>query len=273
MGLVKKISSGVSESEISKHYTSAEMSQLDLVDAAKRKNEYERLMTESFKSKSSYSDVGAEVDGRTRYRTESILRKMNENRIKKTIDEKELKVDIGVKDRKNAYLARLNPDCSDKRTRKMSAGDIRRSTGNAHSKYRNSVKRQSSKTISGKPISPIKRRTSRPRLSAKRESWRRESETEQKSIGKTRSEDYRRSNSYTEQKNSDAKYRRKLTSPRIKASEIEKSKLKAVNELASKQSYPYGPNAAKLLEKRKSDHLLSVEENELEQNAKTEEDG
>merc|ERR1711920_890533 len=120
----------------------------DLVDAAKRKDEIERLMTEDFKRKtSSPKQLAIEIDGGTRLRKDSLMRSMNEKKIKKTIDGKQLKVNVGVKDRK--------------------------SKGNAHSKYINSVKRQSSQT--GRPKSPIQRRSSRPRLSAKRESWLRES--------------------------------------------------------------------------------------------------
>merc|ERR1711920_66581 len=105
-----------------------------------------RLMTEDFRRKtSSPKHLAIEIDGRTRFRTDSLLRKMNEKRIKKTIDENELKVNMGVKDRKSKYLAMAsinNPDSPEKKKRKMSAGDRRKSRGNAHSKYINSVKRQ-----------------------------------------------------------------------------------------------------------------------------------
>merc|ERR1712050_373954 len=48
MGIVKNKSSVLieCESEISRHYTAEEMARMDLVDAAKRKDEIERLMTE-----------------------------------------------------------------------------------------------------------------------------------------------------------------------------------------------------------------------------------
>jgi len=272
LGIVKKKSgSGVlTESEISRHYTAEEMARMDLVDAAKRKDEIERLMTEDFKRKtSSPKHLAVEIDGRTRFRKDSLLRKMNEKRIKKTIDEKELKVNVGVKDRKSKYLAMAsinNPDSLGKKKRKVSAGDIRKSRGNAHSKYINSVKRQSSQTVSGRPKSPIRRKTSRPRLSAKRESWRRESERgwKPKDLKATSAEVSSRNRSYTEHKASDEKYRGKVKSPRLSASEIERAKLKAVEELASKQSYPYGPNAAKMLDARKSDSLLSIEKSQSE---------
>merc|ERR1712060_20014 len=176
---------------------------------------------------------------------------------------------MGVKDRKSKYLAMAsinNPDSPEKKKRKMSAGDRRKSRGNAHSKYINSVKRQSSQTVSGRPKSPIRRGTSRPRLSAKRETWRRDSERGEKpkDLKATSAEVSSRNRSHTEHKASDEKYKVKVISPRLNASEIDRAKLKAVEELASKQSYPYGPNAAKMLEARKSDSLLSIEKNQSE---------
>jgi len=260
LGIVKNKSGSLIESEISRHYTytAEEMARMNLVDAAKRKDEIERLMTEDFKRKtSSPKHLATEIDGRTRFRKDSLLRKMNENRIKKTVDGKDLKVNVGVKDRKSAYLAMAsqnNRDSIEKKKRKVSAVDIRKSRGNAHSKYRNSVKRQSSQTVSGRPKSPTQRRTSRPRLNAKRESWRRESES-----GVSQ-----RNRSYTEHKAADERSKGKVVSPRLSASEIERAKLKAVDELASKQSYPYGPNAAKMLEIRKSDSSLNIEKNQSE---------
>merc|ERR1719397_253081 len=270
LGIVKNKSGVLTESEISRHYTAEEMARMDLVDAAKRKDEIERLMTEDFKRKtSSTKQVAVEIDGRTRFRKDSLLRKMNEKRIKKTIDEKELKVNVGVKDRKSKYLAMASQskrESLEKKKRKVSAGDIRKSRGNAHSKYINSVKRQSSQTVSGRPKSPILRRSSRPRLSAKRESWRRESERggKPKDLKSTSAGVSQRNRSHTEHKASDEKYRAKNKSPRLSASEIERAKLKAVEDLASKQSYPYGPNAAKMLEARKSDSLLSIEKSKSE---------
>merc|ERR1711920_600931 len=240
----------------------------DLVDAAKRKDEIERLMTEDFKRKtSSPKHLAIEIDGGTRLRKDSLMRSMNEKKIKKTIDGKQLKVNVGVKDRKSKYLAmasQKNRESLERIKRKVSTGDIRKSKGNAHSKYINSVKRQSSQT--GRPKSPIQRRSSRPRLSAKRESWLRESKMggKPKDLRTTSSEVSRRNRSHTEHKASDEKNRAKVISPRLNASEIKRAKLKAVEDLASKQSYPYGPNAAKLLEARKSDSLLSIEKNQSE---------
>lgn len=266
------------ESEISKHYTHAEMSTLDDVDAAKRKNDLENLMTVGFKKKKSSLDLGTEIDGRTRYRKESILRKMKEIKVKKTVNEKDLKVDVGVKDRMNMFLAKVNqPENFENRKRNVSAYVARKTiTGNAHSKYINSVKRNSSRTVTGKPPSPLKRKSSRPRLSAKRESWRRESETELK-VGdqRTLSETDLLGRNYTEYKTSPKSRRKTAISPkkaRLKASEIQKSKLKAAQELASKESYPYGPNAAKMIEMRRSkSDLTAVNENESGQKVKTEE--
>merc|ERR1711920_702857 len=242
----------------------------DLVDAAKRKDEIERLMTEDFKRKtSSPKHLAIEIDGGTRLRKDSLMRSMNEKRIKKTIDGKELKVNVGVKDRKSKYLAMAGQkkiESLEKKKRKVSAGDIRKSKGNAHSKYINSVKRQSSQTISVRSKPAVHRKSSRPRLSAKRESWLRESERrgKPKDAKTTSAEVSRRNRSYTGHKTSDEKYKAKDIAPRLNASEIERAKLKAVEALASKQSYSYGPNAAKLLEARKSDSSLSIEKNQSE---------
>jgi len=268
--LVSNMDIDFTDTQITRHFTDEEMALLEGVDASKRKEAIMRMMTASFKKKTSVDLRDVDVS-KIRNRQESYIQKSKESPTK-TNSKKNLGVKVDVARRKSKYLANLeeNKAKSKHRAKRPSSGDSKKLRSAAQLKYMRSVQRldstssstlkrkKSSTVISNPALLKRKSTSSRPRLNAKRESWRKNG-TEQKSSDLLRM----RSLTFTEGKNSEPGNRRNTyTSPRIerlKSSEIEEAKMRAARGLSYKPEYPYGPHAAKMMEERASQRNLLKE--------------
>jgi len=277
--LVSNMDIDFTDTQITRHFTEEEMALLEGVDASKRKEAIMRMMSAGFKKNTSVDLRDVDVS-KIRNRQESYIQKSKESPTKKN-SKKNLGVKVDVARRKSKYLANLEENQakakSKQRIRRPSSGDSKKFRSAAQLKYMRSVqrldststsstsstlKRKKSNTLVSNPaLLKRKSTSSRPRLNAKRESWRKNG-TEQKSSDLLRM----RSLTFTEGKNSEPGNRRntytsprKETKERLKSSEIEEAKMRAARGLSYKPEYPYGPHAAKMMEERESQRNLLKE--------------
>jgi len=267
--LVSKMDIDFADNQITRHFTDEEMALLEGVDASKRKEAIMRMMSAGFKKTTSVDLKDVDVS-KIRNRQESYIQKMNESPTKKN-PKNSLGVKVDVARRKSKYLANLeeNQSKSKLRVKRSSSGDSKKFRSAAQLKYMRSLQRmdstsasylkrkKSSPTASNPGLLKRKSTSSRPRLNAKRESWRKNG-AEQKSGDHLRM----RSLTTTEEKNSELGNRRNTYTSarkeRLNSSEIKEAKMREAR-LSYKPEYPYGPHAAKMMEERASQRNLLKE--------------
>lgn len=246
----------LNNTEIKMRLAKKEMPTRDDINATARTQDTDSLNNEIC-TKTKSTDLVIESDQKNRDQISLLMRKMNESRVKKAVRMINSKVKAVTKDESNPNLSNIKePDSLTNDLASQSLDNIKKTK--PQMKYLNSIKRMSSNpintlprksrvTAATKPGGGLKKRSSRPRLKAKREYWRQRHPTTDLKIG--------RSNTTSDKVNYDQKDKEKTFSsprkPRLKAADIQEAKLKAARELASKQSYPYGPNAAKKIKQYK----------------------